>query len=168
LTVWDADAVISAEFEISHDVRDVQVPQLMDLLASAWWAAGRTEDEIRRILTGSDVVVAVIDRSSGRLVGFARVLTDRTYLAVILDVIVAPDVRGSGVGAMLMDAILGHPWVAGVTSIELVCRPDLMSFYRRWGFTDEVGGSRLMRRTADPALIASGVDHRVQKSPGEA
>jgi hypothetical protein len=27
---------------------------------------------------------------------------------------------------------------------------DLMPFYRRWGFTEHVGQSRLMRRTTDP------------------
>ena len=29
---------------------------------------------------------------------------------------------------------------------ELVCQPDLMPFYRRWGFTERVGGSTLMRK----------------------
>ncbi|WP_165824271.1 GNAT family N-acetyltransferase [Micromonospora globispora] len=80
-------------------------------------------------------------------------LTDATYLAIILDVIVAPAVRGTGVGAMIIDAALGHPRVADVKSIELVCQPDLIAFYRRWGFTDQVGQSRLMRRSADPSLI---------------
>jgi ribosomal protein S18 acetylase RimI-like enzyme len=142
------------EFEISYDAGAVDIPQLTGLFASAWWAAGRTADETRRMLAGSDVVVTVTGRASGRLAGFARVLTDDTYLAVVLDVIVAPGDRGSGVGAMVMDAVLGHPRVAGVTSIELVCRPELMPFYRRWGFTDQVGPSRLMRRTADPSLLA--------------
>ena len=32
--------------------------------------------------------------------------------------------------------------------IELVCQPELIDFYRRWGFTDHVGASRLMRRAA--------------------
>lgn len=144
--------MIPSSFEISHDVGTVRVERLMELWASAWWASGRTADETRRVLAGSDAVVAVIERFTGRLVGFARVLTDRVCLAVILDVVVAPDVRGSGVGAMLMEAVLGHPGVAGVRSIELVCQPDLMPFYRRWGFTDQVGQSRLMRRTDDPSL----------------
>jgi predicted GNAT family N-acyltransferase len=99
--------------------------------------------------------VAATYRPSGRLVGFARVLTDEVYLAVVLDVIVAPDLRGSGLGETLLDAIVGHPRLASVRSIELVCQPDLMPFYRRWGFTDQVGGSRLMRRTADPRLTGS-------------
>jgi GNAT superfamily N-acetyltransferase len=140
-------------FEVSHDVEAVHIPQLMDLFASAWWATQRTETEARGILAGSDIVVTVVHRPTGRLVGFARVLTDRTYLAVILDVIVASDVRGSGIATLIMDAVLRHPWVADVKSIELVCQPDLVPFYQRWGFSDQVGQSRLLRRTADPSLI---------------
>jgi GNAT superfamily N-acetyltransferase len=142
--------VTASVFEVSHDVETVPVPQLLELFASAWWAAGRTETETRDLLAGSDVVVSVTDRSSGRLVGFARVLTDRTQVALILDVVAAPDVRGVGIGIMIMDAVLAHPWVSGVRSVELVCQPDLVGFYRRWGFTDEVGQSRLMRRTVRP------------------
>jgi GNAT superfamily N-acetyltransferase len=148
----EADAVIASSHEVSYSAKAVQVPQLMELFASAWWAAHRTEAEVRGILTGSDVVVTVFDTLSCRLVGFARVLTDRTYLAVILDVIVASDVRGAGVGATIMNAALAHPWVADVKSVELVCQPDLIPFYRRWGFTDQVGQSRLMRKTVDRLL----------------
>jgi GNAT superfamily N-acetyltransferase len=111
------------------------------------------------MLAASDLVVAVTYRPSGRLVGFARVMTDEVYPAVVLDVIVAPDVRGSGLGETLLDAIVGHPRLASIGSIELVCQPDLMPFNRRWGFTDQVGESRLMRRTidAEPAVFISQV-----------
>jgi hypothetical protein len=51
-----------------------------------------------------------------------------------------------------MDEILSRPELANVESIELVCQPDLVGFYRRWGFTDAVGQSLLMRRTANPSL----------------
>jgi hypothetical protein len=46
-----------------------------------------------------------------------------------------------------MDAIVAHPRVAAVASVELVCQPDLVDFYRRWGVADEVGRSLLMRRS---------------------
>ncbi|MFH9552166.1 GNAT family N-acetyltransferase [Streptomyces sp. NPDC051445] len=141
-----------SSYDISHDVATVRIPQLLELFASAWWATGRTEAAVRGMLDGSDVVVTVVDRRAARLVGFARVLTDRTYLAVVLDVIVSPEVRGGGVGAMVMDAVLAHPWVADVGSVELVCQPDLIAFYERWGFTEHVGRSRLLRRTTDPSL----------------
>jgi ribosomal protein S18 acetylase RimI-like enzyme len=85
---------------------------------------------------------------------FARVLTDGVYLAVVLDVVVADDCRNNGLGGSLMEAILGHPQVSRVRSIELVCQPDLIAFYRRFGFTDQVGHSRLLRKSADPILMS--------------
>jgi hypothetical protein len=44
---------------------------------------------------------------------------------------------------MLVDAALDR--LAGVETIELSCQPDMVDFYRRWGFEDELGGSLLMR-----------------------
>jgi len=100
------------------------------------------------MLAASDLVFALVDRSDDRLVGFARVLTDDTYVALVLDVVVAAELRARGLGRMLLDAIATHPRLTDVQSLELVCQPDLIPFYRRWGFTDDVGRSHLMRRSA--------------------
>lgn len=145
--------MVLSRFDASYEIQPDHLPALMELFASAWWTAQRTTSETRRILTGSDVLVAITHRESGRLGGFARVLTDDVCLAVIMDVIAAPDMRGAGVGTAIMDAVLGHPRLAEVRSIELVCQPELMAFYRRWGFTHNVGRSRLMRRTAELSLL---------------
>lgn len=137
---------------VSGVVEDHQLPELLALFESAWWTAGRTADETTRLLAESDVVVVLTDPATERLVGFARVLTDFSQLAVVLDVIVDPRRQGAGYGAALMDAIVGHPQLAEVRSIELICQPELIPFYRRWGFTDDVGQSLLMRRTSDVRL----------------
>jgi GNAT superfamily N-acetyltransferase len=144
-----------SEIEVREAVEPDRLPQLMDLFASAWWTAGRTVGDVTQMLAASDPVFALNYRPADRLVGFARVVTDGVYLAVVLDVIVAPGFRGSGLGAMLLEAIVGHPRLAAVRSVELVCQPDLMPFYRRWGFTEQVGQSRLMRRTTDPLLASA-------------
>jgi hypothetical protein len=34
-----------------------------------------------------------------------------------------------------------------------VCQPELIGFYGRWGFTDRVGRSLLMRRSNNPLLV---------------
>ena len=119
----------------------------------AWWMAGRTSDEVDRMLQESDVVVVLVHRTTDRVVGFARVLTDFTYVALVLDVVVSEEYQGAGLGALLMDSVVRHPRLVDVRSIELVCQPELVSFYRRWGFTDQVGRSLLMRRTADQSLL---------------
>jgi len=133
---------------ITHEVSP---EELLVLFKSAWWTASRDLDGVTAMLERSDVVFAL--RVEGRLAGFARVLTDGVYLAMVLDVVVAPEHRGRGFGAALMDAIVNYPMVSGARSVELVCQPELMPFYRRWGFTGEVGRSRLMRRTTDASLL---------------
>ena len=127
--------------------------QLLELYRSAWWTAQRQPAAVERMLGESDVVVGLVDRDSDELVGFARAITDRTFLAVVLDVIVEPGHRGQGLGARLMDELLARPELADVDSIELVCQPELIEFYARWGFTDAVGRSLLMRRTQNAALV---------------
>lgn len=135
-----------SEVEIRDRVDAERLPDLMELFASAWWATHRTAPDVARMLAASDLVFALVHRESERLVGFARVITDEVYLAMVLDVIISPAARGSGLGRMLLDAIVEHPRLADVHSVELVCQPDVIPFYRRWGFTDEVGSSRLLRR----------------------
>lgn len=126
--------------------------QLRALFASTWWAGHRDDDDVARLLAGSRLVVGLIDTIDDRLVGFCRAIGDGHVLAVILDVIVHPERRGDGLGDVLMEAMLARPELADVDSVELVCQPDLVSFYRRFGFTDRVGTSLLMRRTSNDRL----------------
>jgi GNAT superfamily N-acetyltransferase len=144
--------MVGSGIEVRYELEPERLGQLLDLYAGEWWTATRTADGVGRMLVASDAIVALVRRADDRLVGFARALTDGAYVALILDVIVAADQRHQGLGAAVMDAMLAHPRLAGVASVELTCREGLVEFYRRFGFTDQVGGSRLMRRTDDPRL----------------
>lgn len=144
---------MSADLQVIRSIPPRRLGQLQELYRSTWWAASRSIDDIRSLISGSSAVVGFIDAPSDRLVGFARVLTDGRVVALVLDVIVHPDERGSGLGDRLMREVLALPELTGVGSVELVCQPDLVAFYERFGFTENVGGSRLMRRSSDPALV---------------
>jgi GNAT superfamily N-acetyltransferase len=144
--VGDLAAHVIREFDARRQ------EELVDLFRDGWWTAQRDRDAVERLIAGSDVVVGLVDPSSDRLVGFARAITDGAFLAVVLDVIVAPAHRGTGLGSRLMDELLATPALSDVDSIELVCQPELVGFYERWGFTDRVGRSLLLRRTANPLL----------------
>jgi ribosomal protein S18 acetylase RimI-like enzyme len=143
----------SSAVEVIHAMDTARRAEILALFRSAWWTAARSPEAVDRMIDGSNVVVGLVDSTSNRLVGFARAITDGVFLAVVLDVIVAPDVRGVGHGARLMDELMARPELAGVDSIELVCQPELIEFYRRWGFTDRVGRSLLMRRSNNPLLV---------------
>ena len=143
----------SSAVRVLQAIDDARRAEVLALFQSAWWTAVRSSEAVDRMIEGSDVVVGLVDSTSDRLVGFARAVTDGVFLAVVLDVVVAPDVRGVGHGARVMDELLARPELAGVDSIELVCQPELIEFYRRWGFTDRVGQSLLMRRSNNPLLV---------------
>ncbi len=125
---------------------DAQIQELHELYQSEWWTEGRELPDIRRMLEGSDVIVGFCDPDTKRLIAFARVLTDYVYKALIFDVIVAASHRSHGLGRALMEAVLSHPRLQTVRQFELYCLPELIPFYRQWGFTEELGRLRFMRR----------------------
>ena len=139
-------------FEIRDRLSPAQVDDLLRLYRNEWWSSARTRADVEQMLPASDLLYAIVERESDSLAAFARVLTDRTYLALVLDVIVAPEYRGRGFGRLLIESICAEPALRDIASIELVCQPELLPFYRKWGFSEQVGRSRLMRRTGDPLL----------------
>lgn len=141
-------------FEIRNSLSASQKEDLLRLYANEWWTKDRTRSDVERMLAATDLLYALVDVSDS-LVAFARVLTDRTYLALVLDVIVASEHRGRGLGQALLDSICSDPILQEVASIELVCQPEHVPFYGKWGFSENVGRSRLMRRTTKPALLGS-------------
>jgi len=143
---------MAADLTVQAEVPPSRIAELTDLMRMAWWMSDHTPAEVARLVEHSDIVITLT--LADRLVGFARVLTDYTHVALVLDVIVDESRRGSGLGAALLDAVVNHPQLAAVRSLELVCQPELIPFYRRWGFTDQVGSSTLMRRTTDARLTS--------------
>lgn len=133
----------------TEELTEAQTEDLHALYQREWWTEGRELADVRRMLAGTDEIVAFADGETAELVAFARVITDYVYKAWIYDVIVAPDRRGEGLGRRLLDRLLAHPRLADVRDFELYCQPDLVDFYERWGFTDAVDTTLMRRREAD-------------------
>ena len=98
------------------------------------------------MLESSNLIFALCDTLNGRLVAFARVLTDGVFKAFIFDVIVAADVRNEGLGRRLIEAIADCPDLKDVRHFELHCLPELVPFYQKMGFSTDVSGVCLMRK----------------------
>jgi len=131
--------------DVDH-LTEGQAADLHALYQREWWTRGRTLEQTLEMLRNTDHVLGVCDAKSGRLLAFARVLTDGVFRAFVYDVIVAEELRGRGLGSRLMRRLLEHPVLRGVSQVDLACRPEREAFYRRLGFTTELGGTRLMRR----------------------
>ena len=136
-----------ARYEIITGVPPGRFDDLMALYRSAWWSAARTPEDVRLLLQGPSLFFLAAERRGGRLVAMARAITDAVYKAMVFDVIVHPDHQGQGLGRRVMEELLDHSALREVQHIELYCLPELEPFYDRWGFTAEIGGVRLIRRT---------------------
>ena len=134
------------KYRIVETLTESQVSDLMDLYKNEFWSDKRTREDVVKMLAGTDVIIGLVDECD-RLIGITRVLTDFVYRAMIFDVIIKPTHRKMGLGAKLMDAVLNHPKLQTVENFALNCLPNMIPFYERWGFSDEVGEMKFLRRT---------------------
>lgn len=134
------------KYRIVETLTESQVSDLMDLYKNEFWSDKRTRQDVVKMLASTDVIIGLVDECD-RLIGITRVLTDFVYKAMIFDVIIKPTHRKMGLGAKLMDAVLNHPKLQTVENFALNCLPHMMPFYERWGFSDDVGEIKFLRRT---------------------
>ena len=134
------------KYRIVEILTESQVSDLMDLYKNEFWSGNRTRQDVVKMLSSTDVIIGLVDECD-RLIGITRVLTDFVYRAMIFDVIIKPTHRKMGLGAKLMDAVLNHPELQAVEHFYLNCLPNMMPFYERWGFSDDVGEIKFLRRT---------------------
>ncbi|MGR3765753.1 GNAT family N-acetyltransferase [Rossellomorea sp. NS-SX7] len=135
------------EFEFVEKLTNDQIQCLHQLFQTEWWTAGRELDDIKVMVENSDVILGICQPDTNELIAFARVLTDYTYKALILDVVVKREHRGKQLGKILFDRVVEHPSLKGVKHIELYCKPEMLPFYQRWGFSTELGELQFMRMT---------------------
>ena len=136
-------------YTLSTDKARLDVARIHALLAGqAYWARGRSLEAVRQSIEHS-LCFGVYE--GPELVGFARVVTDYTVIAWLLDVLVAEDHRGRGIGKALVEAALAHPGLQNVRRWMLGTR-DAHELYRQYGF----------RELADPSLFMErmGADRR--------
>jgi len=132
--------------EIVYQLTSDNVCELHQLYQNEWWTKGRTLKETQQCVDGSQICIGLVD-ANDELKGFARVLTDYIFKALIFDVIVSPQYRGQGLGDKLVKLIKQHPELTQVKGFELYCLPELEGFYKGHDFSTDVGEINLMRCT---------------------
>lgn len=111
----------------THDFVDWD--RLADIFAHAPFAT-RLPADIQKAFTNSHVCCFAYTHD-GILLGAARAISDGVYYAVILDVVVAIEHQGQGVGRALMEALLEK---LPLEKIYLTAPPDKQDFYKKLGF----------------------------------
>ena len=102
------------------------------LSKEAYWAKGRTQEQVERSVKHS--LCFGIYRMERQL-GFARVVTDFTIYAYLMDVFVLQSERGNGLGKFLMRCIMSHTELVGIKRWMLGTE-DAHGLYKQFGFKE--------------------------------
>jgi len=119
-------------FEIDTHRARLDLDVIHGFLSRTHWACGIPRAVLRRAIAHS---LPFGLYRSGRQIGFARVVTDRTTFAYLADVFVLPEERGRGLGRWLVQGVLDHPDLQGLRRWLLGSR-DAQDLYRKLGFAE--------------------------------
>jgi len=119
-------------FYVSTDKSQLDVDIIFDFLSNqSYWAKGRNRQTIEKSIENS-LCFGMYD-SANKQVGFARVVSDFSIFAWLMDVFILPDYRGNGLGKLLMNEIMIHKDLQGVKRWGLGTN-DAHGLYEKFGF----------------------------------
>jgi N-acetylglutamate synthase-like GNAT family acetyltransferase len=111
------------------------------VLRETYWSPGIPRHVVARACANSMCAVARDD--AGKLIGFARVVTDKATFAWLCDVIVLPGKQGKGLGRALVQTFQRHPELQGLRR-WLLGTKDAHGVYAPLGFAPVEAPERLM------------------------
>jgi GNAT superfamily N-acetyltransferase len=122
---------LPADYCISLDPAELQFDVIHGFLTRCYWSPGISKEVVEKAARNSLTVGAY--HSSGKQVGFARMVTDHATFGYLADVFVLEEHRGKGLSVAMTKALLEIPEVKGFRRIMLATR-DAHGVYERCGF----------------------------------
>ena len=84
------------EYQISDEIQRIDFKKVTEWLAGSYWSPGIGQEEVERGAKYSSLVIGVYGKD-GTQVGYARLASDKTRFAYIMDVFVEPEHRNKGI-----------------------------------------------------------------------
>lgn len=130
-------------FRISTETAGLDLPLIHRFLSEhTYWAKGIPFALVQRSIDHSLCFGGFLGKSQ---IAFARVISDYTTFANLVDVFVLPEHRGRGYSKALMDAVFAHPQLQGLRRFTLATG-DAHGLYAQYGFTAPLYPESLMER----------------------
>jgi len=98
------------------------------------WAQGRNTNQIKNMLSNSQVIISVWKYQN--LIGFGRATSDGTFRAVLWDIVVERNYQNIGIGARIINSIFNHPSIRDVEKLYTMTT-HCEDFYLKMGFLKE-------------------------------
>ncbi|MEQ1709217.1 MAG: GNAT family N-acetyltransferase [Terricaulis sp.] len=127
---------------------DPDIDVIHAALRETYWSPGIPRDVVARACANS--MCAIARDEAGKLIGFARLVTDKATFAWLCDVIVLPGRQGRGLGRALVAVFREHPDLQGLRR-WLLGTKDAHGVYAPLGFTPLTAPGRFMEiKLANP------------------
>jgi len=133
------------EYNISDDKSRLDLKLIHHVISNSYWAKGRSSEEVERSIDNSICYGIYI---ADKQVGFARVLSDLTTIAYIMDLFIIEEHRGNGLSKILLKNVLNDERFSPVKKWMLATK-DAHSLYEKFGFRKLKLTGKLMEKVSD-------------------
>ena len=130
-------------YTIETDIEKFDFEYLHAALQKSYWAQLRSFEDNYTAFKNSRAFM--LFNQHGKVLGFARVVTDYVAFAYLADVYINENQRGQGLGKYLVSHILVDPKLAKVKRFMLRTK-DAHDLYAKFGFTQLKDPHLLMER----------------------
>ena len=117
------------EYVVKSGFENMDVQWITKTLQATYWADDRSDEVIEKSLRNS-FCYGVFDGE--KQVACCRIITDYATTFYLCDVVVEESLRKSGVGSIMMEAVVNDPQFANLRGI--LGTKDAHSFYEKFGF----------------------------------
>lgn len=153
LNCWKKD-----NFIISTDNEKINIATVYEFLKTTYWAKSRTLQQVENSIKNS-LCFGMYENNNQ--IGFARIITDYTTFAYLVDVFILPSYQKLGLGKWLIDTIFNTEELKNIISWLLLTN-DAHKLYERVGFIEFPHPERVMmkneslhRKHTENNLVAS-------------
>lgn len=128
--------------EISSDKSRLQIEVIHRFLTTSYWATERTLEAVKKTIEHCLCYGVYLN---GEQIGFARIATDYTVFAYLMDVFILSEHRGKGYSKQLMKAVNEAPELA-TCKVWMLKTADAHSLYKQFGYTELSRPEKVMER----------------------
>jgi GNAT superfamily N-acetyltransferase len=132
---------------ISTDKARLDIPVIHDYLCNrSYWGQGRSIETVRKSIENS--LCFGIYANDNQLAGFARVISDFTIFAYLLDLFILEGHRQRGLGKWFVEHIIKDPVFKDIRLWRLDTR-DAHELYRKYGFQEPAFSEKIMEKRSE-------------------
>ena len=127
---------------ISTDKGMLQIDMIHQFLTKSYWAKGRTIEDVKKSIKHCMCFGVYLNKKQ---IGFARIATDYTIFAYVMDLFILPEHQGKGYSKELMKAVHEEPKLKSC-KVWMLKTLDAHGLYQQFGYSELKHPKKVMER----------------------